>query len=94
MCTALFDTLRLQFNVTASRFYVNASDSTNVKHYLDEIKSIARGRLLPERLQMCRSGLLISLPFDGEPSHQAEETCDSIICEEVPGVTRTSIDPT
>ncbi|GAU93743.1 hypothetical protein RvY_05634-2 [Ramazzottius varieornatus] len=42
MCTALFDTLRLQFNVTASRFYVNASDTTNVKHYLDEIKSIAR----------------------------------------------------
>ncbi|XP_055356097.1 atrial natriuretic peptide receptor 1-like isoform X3 [Paramacrobiotus metropolitanus] len=42
MCTALFDTLRLTYNVSASRFYVNASDKDNVKHYLEEIRSIAR----------------------------------------------------
>ena len=44
MCTALFDTLRLQYNVSASRFYVNASESKNVQHYLDEIKYITRGK--------------------------------------------------
>lgn len=43
MCTALFDHLRLIYNISASRYYVNASDSGNVKHYLDDIKSIARG---------------------------------------------------
>ncbi|OQV18948.1 Atrial natriuretic peptide receptor 1 [Hypsibius exemplaris] len=65
MCTALFDSLRLQYNVSASRFYVNASNTDNVKHYLDEIKSIARvviiiahgSRIRPIMLQAYDSGM-------------------------------------
>ncbi|XP_055357205.1 atrial natriuretic peptide receptor 1-like isoform X2 [Paramacrobiotus metropolitanus] len=41
-CTGVFDTLRLQYNISASRFYVNATDELNVKFYLEQIKSIAR----------------------------------------------------
>ncbi|XP_055330070.1 atrial natriuretic peptide receptor 1-like [Paramacrobiotus metropolitanus] len=42
VCTNMFDTLRLTYNFSASRFYVNATDENNVKHYLEEIRSIAR----------------------------------------------------
>ncbi|XP_055330069.1 atrial natriuretic peptide receptor 1-like [Paramacrobiotus metropolitanus] len=42
MCSNLFDTMRLTYNFSASRFYVNATDENNVKHYLEEIRSAAR----------------------------------------------------
>ncbi|XP_055357525.1 atrial natriuretic peptide receptor 1-like, partial [Paramacrobiotus metropolitanus] len=42
MCSNSFDTLRLQYNISASRFYVNATDKNHVKHYLEEVRSVAR----------------------------------------------------
>ncbi|XP_055356160.1 atrial natriuretic peptide receptor 3-like [Paramacrobiotus metropolitanus] len=41
-CTSVFDTLRLKYNVSASRFYVNATYEYNVRHYLDKIKALTR----------------------------------------------------
>ncbi|XP_055352970.1 atrial natriuretic peptide receptor 1-like [Paramacrobiotus metropolitanus] len=42
MCSNVFDSLRLTYNFSASRFYVNATDENNVKHYLEEIRAVAR----------------------------------------------------
>ncbi|XP_055330320.1 atrial natriuretic peptide receptor 1-like [Paramacrobiotus metropolitanus] len=42
MCTKLFDSLRLRYNTSASRFYVKSTDPQNVKHYLEEMKFTTR----------------------------------------------------
>ncbi|OQV25669.1 putative Atrial natriuretic peptide receptor 1 [Hypsibius exemplaris] len=46
MCTALHDSLRLTYNISSSRFYVNASNADDLQHYLEEAKSISRVILL------------------------------------------------
>ncbi|XP_055338620.1 atrial natriuretic peptide receptor 1-like [Paramacrobiotus metropolitanus] len=42
MCTSVFDTLRLNYNLSVSRFYITGNDRRNTMHYLEEIRSIAR----------------------------------------------------
>ena len=43
MCSGVFDDLRLKFNLTANRYYVNGSDTATTKRYLDEVRTQSRG---------------------------------------------------
>ena len=73
LCGGLFDTLRLSYNVSAARFYVNASDRSSLKHYQQTAKP---GDRRNGKNPATRGGHLVSVTGQKEASFSTQEYHD------------------